>query len=31
MRVELVHYTPLNVCSDAIRTCWQSQDKSDTG
>lgn len=31
MRIELVNYTPLKVCSDAIRTCWQSHDKSDNG
>ena len=31
MRVELKHYTPLVICSDAIRTCWQSFDKSDNG
>ena len=30
MKVTLNHYTPLVVCSDAIRTCWQSGDKSDT-
>jgi len=30
MKVELLHYTPLWVASDAIRTCWASQDKSDT-
>ncbi len=30
MKVELLHYTPLWVCSDGIRTCWSSQDKSDT-
>lgn len=30
MTVELLRHTPLWVCSDAIRTCWQSQDKSDT-
>lgn len=30
MQVSLVHNTPLIVCADAIRTCWQSQDKSDT-
>lgn len=28
--VELLNYTPLWVCSNAIRTCWQSQGKSDT-
>ncbi len=26
-----MHYTPLDVCSHAIRTCWQSFDKSDNG
>jgi len=26
-----MHYTPLEVCSFAIRTCWQSFDKSDNG
>lgn len=31
MRVELHHHTPLNVCSHAIRTCWDSHDKSDEG
>ena len=31
MKVELLHYTPLEVCSHAIRTCWQSFDKSDGG
>ncbi len=31
MRVTLNHHTPLVVCSDAIRTCWQSFDKSDNG
>ncbi len=31
MEVELLHYTPLEVCSHAIRTCWQSFDKSDNG
>ena len=30
MRVTLKHHTPLKVCSDAIRTCWQSFDKSDS-
>jgi thymidylate synthase (FAD) len=29
--VKLNHITPLVVCSDAIRQCHQSQDKSDTG
>jgi len=31
MRVELLHHTPLDVCAHAIRTCWQSFDKSDGG
>jgi len=31
MQVTLHHYTPLVICSDAIRTCWQSFDKSDNG
>ncbi len=31
MEVELLHHTPLEVCSHAIRTCWQSFDKSDNG
>jgi len=26
-----MHYTPLEVCAYAIRTCWQSFDKSDNG
>ncbi len=31
MKVTLKHYTPLDVCAHAIRTCWQSFDKSDDG
>ena len=31
MQVELLNFTPLWVCSNAIRTCWQSFDKSDNG
>ena len=31
MEVILNHYTPLIICSNAIRTCWQSFDKSDNG
>ncbi len=31
MNVTLNHYTPLVVCANAIRTCWQSFDKSDNG
>jgi thymidylate synthase (FAD) len=30
MKVTLLHHTPLNIAVDAIRTCWQSFDKSDT-
>jgi thymidylate synthase (FAD) len=30
MKVTLLNYTPLWVCSQAIRTCWQSQGNSDT-
>ena len=26
-----MHHTPLDVCAHAIRTCWQSFDKSDEG
>ncbi len=31
MQVTLMHNTPLTVCAHAIRTCWQSFDKSDEG
>lgn len=31
MKVELLNYTPLLICSNAIRTCWQSFDKGDNG
>ncbi len=31
MKVTLLHYTPLYICSNAIRTCWQSFEKSDCG
>ncbi len=31
MKVTLHHHTPLVVCARAIRTCWQSFDKSDDG
>ena len=31
MEVVLLNYTPLSICSNAIRTCWQSFDKSDNG
>ena len=30
MKVTLRHHTPLWVCSTAIRTCWDSHDKSDS-
>lgn len=31
MEITLIHATPLIVCSNAIRTCYQSFDKSDNG
>ena len=31
MKVSLLHFTPLEVAAHAIRTCWQSFDKSDHG
>lgn len=31
MKVELLQYSSLAVCATAIRTCWQSFDKSDNG
>lgn len=31
MQVKLLNFTPLQICSNAIRTCWQSFDKSDNG
>ncbi len=31
MQVTLLHHTPLLICANAIRTCWQSFDKSDNG
>ncbi len=31
MKVTLMHNTPIDVCAHAIRTCWQSFDKSDGG
>ncbi|MDD7514464.1 FAD-dependent thymidylate synthase [Campylobacter lanienae] len=31
MDVKLLNYTPLWICSNAIRTCWQSFDKGDNG
>lgn len=31
MNVKLNYYTPLIVCSNAIRECWGSHDKSDNG
>ena len=31
MKITLLNYTPLSVCSHAIRTCWQSFEKGDSG
>ena len=31
MEITLMHHTPLDICAHAIRTCWQSFDKSDEG
>ena len=31
MEITLLHFIPLNICSNAIRTCWQSFDKGDNG
>lgn len=31
MQITLLHYTPLNICSHAIRTCYQSFSKGDNG
>ena len=31
MQVMLLTYPPLNICSHAIRTCWQSFEKGDNG
>jgi thymidylate synthase (FAD) len=31
MTVSLLHSTPLNICSKAIRTCWDSHNLSDNG
>lgn len=30
MKVQLLNHTPLQICANAIRTCWQSFDKSDS-
>jgi len=30
INVKLLHHTPIYIGSDGARTCWQSQDKSDT-
>lgn len=30
IKVTLLHNTPLHIASDGARTCWASQDKSDT-
>lgn len=29
--ITLLHHTPMHICSNAIRTCWQSFDKGDCG
>ncbi|KEA45253.1 FAD-dependent thymidylate synthase [Campylobacter mucosalis] len=31
MKITLLNHTPLNICSHAIRTCWQSFEKGDNG
>ncbi len=31
MEITLMHHTPLEVCAHAIRTCWQSFERSDNG
>ncbi|AQW88485.1 thymidylate synthase, flavin-dependent [Campylobacter pinnipediorum subsp. caledonicus] len=31
MKITLLTHTPLNVCSHAIRTCWQSFERGDNG
>lgn len=31
MQITLLNYTPLNICSHAIRTCYQSFNKGDNG
>ena len=31
MKITLMQHTSLEVCAHAIRTCWQSFDKSDDG
>ncbi|MGG7074127.1 FAD-dependent thymidylate synthase [Campylobacter sp. 9BO] len=31
MNITLLNFTPLNVCSHAIRTCWQSFERGDNG
>lgn len=31
IRAKLMHNTPLSICSHAVRTCWQSHDRSDNG
>jgi len=30
IKVTLLHHTPLHIAADGARTCWSSQDKSDT-
>ena len=31
MNITLMQHSSLEVCAHAIRTCWQSYDKSDNG
>ena len=31
MKITLLHYTPIQICSNAIRTCWQSFENGDNG
>ncbi|MCR4942448.1 MAG: FAD-dependent thymidylate synthase [Campylobacter sp.] len=31
MKITLLNFTPLSVCSHAIRTCWQSFERGDNG
>lgn len=30
MKITLINYTPLHICSAAIRKCWSSENKSDS-
>lgn len=31
IQITLLHFTPIHICSNAIRTCWQSFAKGDNG